>query len=240
LRTVFIVAICADAAPQNASGNPSNGWRDGESENGRDRPDGSIPAAFRPGAPQAITALRWPAAEGSRNGPVGDGGNFGPEKPQRMTALLYVLNGPNLNMLGSREPGIYGATTLAGIEDLCRQTAAALDLEARCHQSNHEGALVDLLHEAHHAGAVGVVLNGGAYTHTSVALLDAVRAIAVPVIEVHLSNIHAREPFRHHSYPAQAARGVIAGLGPMGYALAIQALASDRDLAAPSPDLRTA
>lgn len=154
-----------------------------------------------------------------------------------MAAQIYILNGPNLNLLGQREPGVYGSTTLADIEELCRRTASGLGFEAVCRQSNHEGVLVDLLHEAHARGAAGAVLNAGAYTHTSVALLDAVRAIAVPVIEVHLSNIHAREAFRHHSYPAQAAKGVIAGLGPMGYALAIQALASLAG--AQQPDIRT-
>lgn len=157
-----------------------------------------------------------------------------------MAAQIYILNGPNLNLLGQREPGIYGATTLADVEALCGRTAAAHGLEAVCRQSNHEGALVDLLHEAHACGAVGAVLNAGAYTHTSVALLDAVRAIAPPVIEVHLSNVHAREPFRQHSYPAQAAKGVIAGFGPMGYALAIQALAALSAAAPQQPDLRTA
>jgi len=157
-----------------------------------------------------------------------------------MTATIHILNGPNLNLLGGREPGIYGAATLAQLEALCRETAAGLGLEAVCHQTNHEGALVDLLHAAQAQGAAGVVLNAGAYTHTSVALLDAIRAITVPVIEVHLSNVHAREPFRRHSYPAQAAAGVIAGLGPMGYALAIQALASMNTTIPVPPEMRTA
>lgn len=151
-----------------------------------------------------------------------------------MAKSIHILNGPNLNLLGRREPGIYGAATLAQIEALCHETAAGLGLKAVCHQSNHEGVLVDLLHQAEDAAACGVVLNAGAYTHTSIALLDAVRGIGVPVIEVHLSNVHAREPFRRHSYPAQAAKGVIAGLGPMGYALAIQALAG-MNTAAPAP-----
>lgn len=157
-----------------------------------------------------------------------------------MTASIHILNGPNLNLLGRREPGIYGAATLVQIEALCRETAAGLGLEAVCHQSNHEGVLVDLLHQAEEEAARGVVLNAGAYTHTSVALLDAVRGISVPVIEVHLSNVHAREPFRRHSYPAQAAKGVIAGLGPMGYALAIQALASMNTANPALPETSTA
>ncbi|MEQ8344948.1 MAG: type II 3-dehydroquinate dehydratase [Sneathiellaceae bacterium] len=157
-----------------------------------------------------------------------------------MAALIYVLNGPNLNLLGEREPGIYGTATLADVEALCHRTAGDLGLEVRFHQSNHEGVLIDLLHEAHGAAARGVVLNGAGLTHTSVPLLDAVRAISVPVIEVHLSNIHAREPWRHHTFPGQGAKGIIAGLGPMGYALAIQALAATAPAPPRSPDLRTA
>jgi 3-dehydroquinate dehydratase-2 len=138
---------------------------------------------------------------------------------------LYVLNGPNLNLLGSRETSVYGATTLADIEKLCGAAAKKHGLDLVFKQSNHEGELVDWLHESK-AKAVGVVINPGAYTHTSVALHDAIRAIGLPVIEVHLSNIFAREEFRHHSYVSPVARGVICGLGPEGYGLAIDGLAA--------------
>lgn len=146
-----------------------------------------------------------------------------------MTRTVLVLNGPNLNLLGQREPAVYGSTTLADVEALCRHSAQALGLSADCRQSNHEGVLIDAIHEAgreHAAGRlVGVVFNAGAYTHTSVALHDAIKGSAVPVVEVHISNVHAREPFRHHSYLSPAAAGVIVGLGIDGYRLAIDALA---------------
>ena len=138
---------------------------------------------------------------------------------------LYVLNGPNLNLLGSRETSVYGATTLADIEKLCGTAAKKHGLDLVFKQSNHEGELVDWLHEAK-AKAVGVVINPGAYTHTSVALHDAIRAIGLPVVEVHLSNIFAREEFRHHSYVSPVARGVLCGFGPDGYGLAIDGLAA--------------
>ena len=142
---------------------------------------------------------------------------------------VLVLNGPNLNLLGSREPAVYGAQTLADVEALCRSAAAALGWGLAFRQSNHEGVLVDWLQEAgrgHAAGEVaGVVFNAGAYTHTSVALHDAIKAVAVPVIEVHLSNVHAREPFRHHSYLSPAAAGIVVGFGADGYVLAIEGLA---------------
>ena len=138
---------------------------------------------------------------------------------------IYVLNGPNLNLLGIREPEIYGAETLDDVARLCRECAAGLGLEVDFRQSNHEGMLVDWLHEARTA-ARGIVLNGGALTHTSVALLDALKGVGLPAIEVHLSNIHRREEFRRHSYPAQGAVGIIAGFGPQSYALALVAMST--------------
>jgi 3-dehydroquinate dehydratase-2 len=139
---------------------------------------------------------------------------------------IFVLNGPNLNALGRREPGIYGGKTLAMIAADCKEAGGALDLDVDFRQSNHEGDLVDWIHEAADKAA-GVVLNAGAYTHTSIALHDAIRAVApLPVVEVHLSNIHAREPFRHVSRVAPVAIGMICGFGPLGYSLALQALAA--------------
>ena len=143
-----------------------------------------------------------------------------------MAKTVYVLNGPNLNTLGKREPGIYGGKTLADIEADCRAAAAGLGLEVEFRQSNHEGMLIDWIHEAGERGA-GIVLNPGAYGHTSIALHDAIRAMGpLPVIEVHLSNIHAREPFRHRTMTAPVVAGMICGLGPIGYTLALQALAA--------------
>jgi 3-dehydroquinate dehydratase II len=143
------------------------------------------------------------------------------------TAL--VLNGPNLNLLGTREPAVYGAHTLADVEAICRAACAAHGFELDFRQSNHEGVLVDWIHEAgraHAAGTLaGVVFNPGAYTHTSVALHDAIKGTGVPLIELHISNVHAREAFRHHSFISPAARGIIVGLGVAGYALAVTALA---------------
>lgn len=140
-----------------------------------------------------------------------------------MTIPVFVLNGPNLNMLGSREPSIYGGKSLEDIERDCRDEGAELGLSVDFRQTNQEGVLVDWIQEA--AGSTrGIVINPGAYTHTSVAIQDAIRAAGVPVIEVHLSNIFAREPFRHHSYVSPVAVGVICGLGPDGYRLALRAL----------------
>ena len=142
----------------------------------------------------------------------------------RMSDTVHVLNGPNLNLLGTREPGIYGAATLADVEALCRAEGAALGLEIHFRQTNSEGALVDFIQEAR--GARGIVLNAAAYTHTSVALRDAVAAVGGPTIEVHLSNVFAREEFRHHSYLSPVVRGVICGFGPQSYVLGLRALAS--------------
>ena len=141
-----------------------------------------------------------------------------------MTGIL-VLNGPNLNLLGTRQPEVYGSTTLADIEALAQSHGATLGLDVTCAQSNHEGAMIDHIHAARGTQA-GIVLNAGAYTHTSVALMDAIASVALPVVEVHLSNIHAREPFRHRSYIAPVALGQICGFGAQGYVLALDALAA--------------
>jgi 3-dehydroquinate dehydratase II len=140
-------------------------------------------------------------------------------------STVFVLNGPNLNLLGVREPAVYGGGTLADIEARCRAKAEALDLQIDFRQTNHEGQLVDWIQEAREA-ADGIVLNAGALTHTSVAVLDALSAAGLPVIEVHLSNIFRRERFRHHSYVSLAATGMICGLGAHGYELALDAVAS--------------
>lgn len=143
------------------------------------------------------------------------------------TAL--VLNGPNLNLLGTREPQVYGSATLADVEHLCREACAAQGLALDFRQSNHEGELVDWIHEAGRACAAGtlagVVLNAGAYTHTSIALHDAIKGAGVPLIELHISNVHAREAFRHRSYISPVAKAVLCGFGVRGYALAIAGLA---------------
>jgi 3-dehydroquinate dehydratase-2 len=143
-----------------------------------------------------------------------------------MPSIIYVLNGPNLNLLGVREPEIYGSDTLDDIAGQLEDRARALDLEIDMRQSNHEGHLVDWLHEAQATSARAVILNAGAFTHTSVALHDAVKAITTPVIEVHLSNPHAREAFRHTSMIAPVARGTIQGFGALSYLLALDATAS--------------
>jgi 3-dehydroquinate dehydratase II len=137
---------------------------------------------------------------------------------------ILVLHGPNLNMLGVREPEIYGTASLKDVEDLCRKTAESCGLAADCRQSNDEGELVTWIQESRGAYQ-GIVLNAGAYTHTSIALLDALKIAELPVMEVHITNIFAREPFRHQSYVSQAAIGVISGLGVAGYAYAMQSLA---------------
>ncbi len=142
-----------------------------------------------------------------------------------MAGLVFVLNGPNLNLLGTREPEIYGHDTLDDIADRLEDQAQALELTLDIRQSNHEGHLIDWLHEANAKGAKAVILNAGAFTHSSIALHDAIKAIAVPVIEVHLSNPHKRENFRHLSYIAMAAKGTIAGFGAAGYTLALDAAA---------------
>jgi len=139
-----------------------------------------------------------------------------------MSSIL-VLNGPNLNLLGTRQPEVYGATTLAEIETLCHAVAKTLKVDVDFQQTNHEGVMVDAIHAARGIHA-GIVLNAGAYTHTSVALMDAISSVELPVIELHLSNIHARERFRQHSYIAPVALGQICGLGPAGYPLAIRAM----------------
>jgi 3-dehydroquinate dehydratase-2 len=142
-----------------------------------------------------------------------------------MADLVYVLNGPNLNLLGLREPEIYGSDTLDDIAGALEDRARELGLEIEMRQSNHEGHLIDWLHEAQADGAKAVLLNAGAFTHTSLALYDAIRSIKTPVIEVHISNPVAREEYRHHSYVGTAARGTIAGFGALSYSLALEAAA---------------
>jgi 3-dehydroquinate dehydratase-2 len=142
---------------------------------------------------------------------------------------VLVLNGPNLNLLGTREPAVYGGETLADVERICQEAAQRLGLEAQCRQTNHEGQLIDWIHEAGRlcvqGEMIGVVLNAGALTHTSIALHDAIKGASVPLIEYHISNVHAREAFRHSSWISPVARAVMAGLGVKGYGLAIAALA---------------
>ncbi|MDB5622077.1 MAG: aroQ [Devosia sp.] len=141
-----------------------------------------------------------------------------------MAKRVLVLNGPNLNLLGTREPAIYGSQTLQDIEDLCGTAAAELGLAIDFRQSNHEGELVTWIQDAR-MSADAILINPAAYSHTSVAIADAIKAVGLPVVEVHLSNIHQREPFRHHSYVSAVAVGVLCGFGALGYKLALQALA---------------
>jgi 3-dehydroquinate dehydratase-2 len=150
-------------------------------------------------------------------------------EPATMSTIL-ILNGPNLNLLGQREPSTYGSGSLADLEALCVETARSLNLTAECHQSNHEGVLLDHIHAAgarHSEGSLfGIVLNAGAFSHTSIALHDAIKGISpTPVVEVKISNVHARESFRHHSWISSVAAGIIIGLGFDGYRLAIHSLA---------------
>ncbi len=135
---------------------------------------------------------------------------------------LLVLNGPNLNLLGTREPGVYGNVTLADIEATLQREGAAAGAQVDCFQSNHEGALIDRIHAARTAGVDFVLINPGGLTHTSVALRDALAGVAIPFVEIHLSNVHQREPFRHHSYLSPIAVGVICGFGASGYSMALQ------------------
>jgi 3-dehydroquinate dehydratase-2 len=144
--------------------------------------------------------------------------------PPPKSRLVFVLNGPNLNLLGKRQPEIYGHETLADVEASCREAAAALGLQIRCHQSNREYELIDWIHEARES-AGGIVINPAAFSHTSVAVLDALKTCDMPILEVHISNIHQREEFRHHSFVSHVATGIIAGCGTQGYVLALHRVA---------------
>jgi 3-dehydroquinate dehydratase-2 len=139
-----------------------------------------------------------------------------------MDKTIWVLHGPNLNLLGTREPGVYGSTTLAQIDEMLRTDGAAAGVRVESFQSNHEGALIERIHAARDAKVDFIVINPAAFTHTSVAIRDALAGVAIPFVEVHLSNVHKREPFRHHSYFSDLAVGVIAGFGPTGYRCALQ------------------
>ncbi|PRA11273.1 type II 3-dehydroquinate dehydratase [Arthrobacter sp. MYb211] len=143
---------------------------------------------------------------------------------ENASRTILLLNGPNLNLLGTREPEIYGHETLADVEALAQRTAAGYDLTVEAFQSNHEGVLIDAIHEARLTKA-GIIINPGAYTHTSVAIADALSGVSLPVIEVHISNVHRREAFRHHSYVSPVAASIIIGAGTNGYRLAVQQLA---------------
>lgn len=139
-----------------------------------------------------------------------------------MTSVL-ILNGPNLNLLGTRQPDVYGTTTLADIEAMCADKAKSLGVTVAFEQSNHEGVMIDLIHAAKGVHG-GIIINAGALTHTSIAIMDAIASVDLPVVEVHLSNIHARESFRHHSYISKVAIGMICGFGAKGYLMALDAL----------------
>ena len=147
-----------------------------------------------------------------------------PRNPMPQDLTIAVVNGPNLNLLGTREPHIYGATTLQDLHNDVTEAGQELGVDVVCHQHNGEGELVSLIHDLARTGVDGVIINAGAYTHTSVALRDALAATALPFVEVHISNVYRREPFRHHSYLSDIARGVIVGLGTRGYELALIAL----------------
>lgn len=143
-----------------------------------------------------------------------------------LAETIYVLNGPNLNLLGIREPETYGHQTLADVEKLCAKSAAQFGMRTDCRQSNREGELIDFIHEARAKKAAGIIINAGGYSHTSIALHDALMAVKIPAVEVHISNIHARENFRHHSFTARAAFATLSGFGIDGYRLAINGLAA--------------
>jgi 3-dehydroquinate dehydratase-2 len=145
---------------------------------------------------------------------------------QASLPTIYVLNGPNLNLLGTREPETYGHANLADVEKLCVETSAQFGLKADCRQSNREGELIDFIHEAKAKKAAGIIINAGGYSHTSIALHDALVGVKIPTVEVHISNIHARESFRHHSFTAKAAFASLCGFGIDGYRLAISGLAA--------------
>ena len=149
-----------------------------------------------------------------------------PAGAARMSNSIYVLNGPNLNLLGTREPELYGRATLADVEKLCRATARRFGLAVEFRQSNHEGEIIDSIHQARGEQAAGLIINPAGFTTTSVAILDALLTMEAPVIEVHITNIHTRESFRRHSYVSRAARAVVCGFGANGYALAITGLAA--------------
>jgi 3-dehydroquinate dehydratase-2 len=141
-----------------------------------------------------------------------------------MPQAIYVLNGPNLNLLGTREPEIYGRSTLKDIEAMCREAGKRHGYDVECRQSNHEGQIIDWMHEAREKGAAGIIINPAGYTSTSIAFLDAIKAVGLPTIEIHISNIHAREEFRHHSFVSRAAKAMVCGFGVHGYVLAIDGL----------------
>jgi 3-dehydroquinate dehydratase-2 len=143
-----------------------------------------------------------------------------------MSKTIYVLNGPNLNLLGTREPDVYGHHTLADVEALCKTAAARFGFTAECRQTNHEGEIVDIIHEAGTHKAAGIIINAGAYTHTSIAIHDALVGVKIPAVEVHVSNVYARERFRHQSFIAKAAFASLCGFGIEGYRLAIDGLAA--------------